>query len=319
MKRVMVVINKWWECDPALFAMLNDNARPSGSPWPTSLQPPRQRPDNKHLPPEDPKPAPRAVFPYNNFQAEVWCISDVLEHLDSSLQSSSEQKAKYLPKMFSHGPTPDLVIAVGTAEFPDAAISENGNVVIGTNVFMVNGHPDGSNPLSNWTVGPFERLIDSKLPRPLFEQLIKFDIPTACNRFLAVPLTPAATPWVVADYINVALGAVNVTDYSEYGLIDPTTAKTFWSKVQGAKAASIETTHGIIRVQSDSPFLFVSGIVDRFGYFDQEVNPRSHAQNTGAAHNAGLTVSWLLSRLDALPVALSIQHAETGSPRSCNR
>jgi hypothetical protein len=247
------------------------------------------------------------VFPYNNFQAEVWCISDVLEHLDSSLQSSSEQKANQLPKMFSYGAPPDLVVAVGTAEFPDPAVSENGNVVIGTKVFMVDGHPNGSNPLSKWAAGPFEQLIDSKLSRPVFQQLARFDVPAACNRFLAVPLTPAASPWVVADYINVGLGAVNVTDYSEYSFIDPITAKTFWSKVHDAKAASIETTHGIIRVQSDSPFLFVSGIVDRFGYFDQEVNPRGHAQNTAAAHNAGVVVSWLLDRLDSLPVALSAQ------------
>src|SRR5260370_28687928 len=98
--------------------------------------------------PTIPKPVPRAVFPYSNFQAEVWCISDVLEHLDSSLQSSSEQKAKYLPKMFAYGVTPDLVIAVGTAQFPDPAVSENGNVVVGTKVVMVDGHPNGSNPLS---------------------------------------------------------------------------------------------------------------------------------------------------------------------------
>ncbi len=300
MKRVMVVVNKWWECDPALFAMLNDNARPSGSPWPTALQPARKRPDNKHLPPEDPAPKPRAVFPYKNFAAEVWCISDLLEHLESKLQSSSEQKAKYLPKIFAYGAAPDLVMAVGTAESPDPDVSMNGSVVVGTKVFMVDGHPKGSNPLSNWTAGPFEKLIDSSLPRGDFDDLVRVDLPAACNRFLAVPLTPAEAPWVVADYINVALGAVNVTDYSEYGLVDPLTAKTFWSKVSDAKAGSIETTHGIIRVQSQSPFLFVSGIVDRFGHFDQEVNPRSHAQNTAAAHNTGVVVSWLLSRLDSL-------------------
>jgi hypothetical protein len=136
----------------------------------------------------------------------------------------------------------------------------------------------------------------------LFSGLVDFkaDVPTASNKFLAVPLAPSVIPWVLSDYINVALGAVNVTNYSEYALIDPNAAKTFWSKVQNAKAGSVETTHGIIRVQSDSPFLFVSGIVNRFGYFDQEVNPRSHAQNTGAAHNAGVIVSWLLKRLDTL-------------------
>jgi hypothetical protein len=246
------------------------------------------------------KPVPRAIFTYKTFNAEVWCISDLLEHLDPSLQSSSEQKAKYLPKMFSDGPSPDMVFAVGTAEFPDPVVSENGNVVVGTKVFMIDGHPNGSNPSSKWTRGPFEQLIDSTLPRSVFSNLVNFDVPLAANRFLAVPLAPATAPWVVADFNNVALGAVNVTDYSEYGLIDPLAAKIFWSKPREGKAASIETTHGIIRVQSDSPFLFVSGIVDRFGYFDQDVNPRSHSQNTAAAHNAGVVVSWLLSRLDGI-------------------
>ncbi|HVP42545.1 MAG TPA: hypothetical protein VMS96_03895 [Terriglobales bacterium] len=296
----MIVVNKWWECDPVLFAMLSDNARPPASPWPAVLQPPRPRPNPAQLPPENKNPSPRAVFTYRTFKAEVWCISDLLEHLDPALQSSSEQKAKYLPRIFSYGASPDLVFAVGTAEFPEAAVSENGNVVIGSKVFMVDGHPEGSNPLSKWTDGPFEQVIDSSLPRAFFSQLVAFDVPAAANRFLAVPLAPASAAWVVADYINVALGAVNVTDYSEYGIIDPLTAKIFWSKPRDGKAGSIETTHGIIRVQCESPFLFVSGIVDRFGYFDQDVNPRSHAQNTAAAHNAGVVVSWLLMRLDQL-------------------
>src|SRR5438128_956335 len=114
MKRVLTIINKWWECDPALMAMLNDNARPQGSPWPTwpkPLQPARPRPDPHHLPPEDPNPQPRAVFPYKNFTAEIWCVSVFLEHLSGSLQSSSEQKAILLPKVFRNQPPPDMVVA----------------------------------------------------------------------------------------------------------------------------------------------------------------------------------------------------------------
>ncbi len=263
--------------------------------------------DDDHLPAENTNPLPRAIFPYQQFHAEVWCISDLLEHLKSKYQSSSEQKAKYLPRIFNYGDAPDLVIAVGTAEFPDAVTTNNGNVTIGTKVFMVNGHPNPwdnrPNPDSQWKDGPFEKLIDSTLDPELFKKMVKFDVSAACNRFLTVPLAQAQSTWVIADYINVALGAVNVTDYSEYGLIDPITAKTFWSKVNGAKAASVETTHGLIRVQSESPFLFVSGIVNRFGCFDQEVNPRSHSQNTAAAHNSGVIVSWLLGRLDSLPVS----------------
>ena len=70
MKRVLIVVNKWWECDPALAAMLCDNTRPKGSPWPSPLQPPRRQPDPNHLPADNPNPLPRAVFPYKTFSAE---------------------------------------------------------------------------------------------------------------------------------------------------------------------------------------------------------------------------------------------------------
>ena len=65
--------------------------------------------------------------------------------------------------------------------------------------------------------------------------------------------------------------------------------------------ASIETTHGIIRAASAAPFLFVSGITDTVGRFDLEVTPRVYAQNVVAAHNAGVTLAWLLPGIvDAL-------------------
>jgi hypothetical protein len=43
--RVPVVINKWWDCDPALVAMVNDNTRPPNSPWPRMFHPARPRPE----------------------------------------------------------------------------------------------------------------------------------------------------------------------------------------------------------------------------------------------------------------------------------
>ena len=36
--RVLVVINKRWERDPALAAMLSDETRPPNSPWPSDLR-----------------------------------------------------------------------------------------------------------------------------------------------------------------------------------------------------------------------------------------------------------------------------------------
>lgn len=305
MKRVLVVVNKWWECDPALLAMLNDNARPANSPWPDAktFQPYRQRPKSA---PENLHPVPRAVFPYKNFAAEVWCISDLLEDLSSELQSSSEQKALRLPRIVTYGGTPDLVVAVGTAATPYVSPNQNGNVAVGTKIFMHDGHPGGSNPKSKWTEGPFDQVIASTVDQQLFSAMAKFDAAKAALRFLAVPLNPACSPdrspdcapTILLDFDNVALGTLNVTDYKEYNTFDPQTVQAFQAGPQNGKAASLETTHGLIRAKCGSPFIFVSGITDRLGHFDDEVAPRSHAQNTAAAHNAGVVTSWILSALD---------------------
>jgi hypothetical protein len=296
MRRLLVIFNKWWECDPAMMAMLSDNARPAGAPWPSQLQAPRRRPDPHALPPENPVPQPRAVFPYNNYGAEIWCISDLLEHLESNLQSSSEQKAILLPKIFSTTPPPDLVVAVGTAGTPYDSPNLNGNVVVGTKIYMHDAHPGGSNPLSKWN-GPFDKVLDSSLDTGLFAKLVQLDTGSVINRFLPVPLNPSPTLQVDAAFENVGLGTVNVTNYSEYGAMDPLTVDSFVHSGAKGKASSLETTHGIVRAQSEVPFLFVSGITDRLGHFDQEVSPRSYSQNTAAAHNAGVVVAWLMARL----------------------
>jgi hypothetical protein len=308
MRRVLAIINKWWECDPAMMAMLNDNARPAGSPWPNLLQPTRRRPDPRHLPPENPDPLPRAVFPYRNYSAEIWCISDLLEHLDPRFQSSSEQKAILLPKIFRKKPPADLVIAVGTAATPYDNPNQNGNVVVGSKIFMHDAHPGGSNPLSKWH-GPFDRTIDSSIDPGFFEQLMRLDVATMTSRFLPVPLNSSSSPQLQEGFDNVGLATINVTDYSEYDAMDPLTLQSFIACGSEGRAASLETTHGIIRVQSDSPFLFVSGITDRLGRFDQDVAPRSYSQDTAAAHNAGLVVSWLLYRFDQLIPHAALEEA----------
>lgn len=50
---------------------------------------------------------------------------------------------------------------------------------------------------------------------------------------------------------------------------------------------SIETTRGLIRLMAGEAFIFVSGITDRFGHFNQDLGPRTAAQNFLAVHNAG--------------------------------
>lgn len=111
------------------------------------------------------------------------------------------------------------------------------------------------------------------------------------SRFLPVPLSPAPTARLIAGHDLVALGSVSVTDSRGYATVDPETVRVFAEHHDPALAKSLETTHGLIRVQSDAPFLFVSGIANRVGFAASELFPRFYAQSTAAAHNAAIVVA----------------------------
>jgi hypothetical protein len=64
-----------------------------------------------------------------------------------------------------------------------------------------------------------------------------------------------------------------------------------------AQAGSVDTTLGLIRVYSTGPFMFVAGIVNRLGKASTELLPRKYAQDHIGAHNAGVVVADMLSRI----------------------
>lgn len=294
MKRVIVVINKWWEADPILNVLLHAKVRPSTVPWPSIFNHPRPRPLEIH--PENMHPVPRAVFLLTNSSIAIWCISDLLEHLPDTtkFQSSSQRKAEQLPKIFSL--QADLVIAVGTAGFPSEA-SMNGCVVIGSQVFIHNFHPNGENQDSDWRAAKFNQILVSSLRESMFNGMASFD--AAVTKRFIIPPNLAATPAIQSSYQGVSLGVVNVTDYAEYHLADDATLKAFALTGSPDSPISVETTHGVIRSQSESPFLFVSGITDRVGHFDTEVGHNEYSQNFVAAHNAGVVLAEMLPKVDA--------------------
>ena len=296
MKRVIVVINKWWEAEPILNALLHSKVRPSTVPWPSIFNHPRRRPLETPLPSENMNPVPRAVFLLRNCSIAFWCISDLLEHFadNAKFQSSSQRKAEHLPKIFSL--QSDLVIGVGTAGFP-SDISMNGCVVIGSQVFMHNYHPHGENPDSDWQVGRFDQILVSTLNESLFDRITSLDA-SVTTRFVRPP-NLAAEPLIQSRYKGVALGDVNVTDYGEYQLADAATLKAFSETGSSNPPISVETTHGVIRAQSETPFLFVSAITDRVGHFDSEVGRNEYSQNFAAAHNAGVVLAEMLPKIDA--------------------
>lgn len=296
MKRIVVIVNKWWECQPVLAVLLNRNATPAGFPWPSTLLPSKPYPTTPQ--PPDPSPRPRAVFTFSAIAAEVWCISDLLIQFDSVGQSSSENKANQLPQIASYGNTPDLVINVGTASSSDASVTRNGCVAVGTKVFMHDGHPGGSNPKSQWTAGPFDTILDSSVPAATFQAILASDPSPVAVGFMPVPINPAPTQNIAASFQATALCTINVTDPTEYAAKDLLTVQAFAALPSSAAvAASVDTTHGVVRATVGSAFLFISAVVNRLGLYGQEVAPRSFAQNTAGASNAGVLLAWLLMRL----------------------
>lgn len=163
-------------------------------------------------------------------------------------------------------------------------------MAIGTDIFMHDAHPSSfPNSLSTWR-GPFDQLIESRIDPKLFMQIAFFDSGSAVSHFLPVPLNPSEAPNISIGYGDIALGTLNVTDYTEYAILDPRTVKAFTEASLPNRPVSLETTHGLIRMQCEptkTPFLFVSGITDRLGFFNTDDATRSDAQNTAAARNAG--------------------------------
>lgn len=103
----------------------------------------------------------------------------------------------------------------------------------------------------------------------------------ALNRFLPAALNPSLSVDISISLGNVALGTINVTNAADYATKDPETVEAFSALGIAAVPVSLETTHGLIRnAANDCPFLFVSGIVNRFQQYGVDVVPRADAQNT---------------------------------------
>src|SRR4051812_47452884 len=83
--------------------------------------------------------------------------------------SSSEEKYRVLPNVIQND-NPDLVIAVGTAGYP-LEDSINGSVVVGSNFFIHDGHPD--NPKSNLKNENVGKILASNVNDKLFDVFSK--------------------------------------------------------------------------------------------------------------------------------------------------
>lgn len=299
-KRVLLIANKWWEADPLCGVLIHDKARPQGLtnfrylhyPAPRAVKPKQGDPR-----PPDPKAEPRLTFDCAGATIELWCLEELMNPAESS--SSSLEKARVLPGAIAYGAPPDLVIAFGTAGMREG-VSANGSVVVGRRVFIHDPRAGAPDRTGMWTPPQPDQLVESALPARALAQLDEQARYAAEARFLDCPVAPAEPPLVLVGNGFASLGVVNITNYDDYVWADAKAVASFEATAGlAAHIGSIETTHGVIRSASQAPFLFVSAITDTEGLFDYQVTPRVYAQNTAAAHNAGVAISWLLPSLVA--------------------
>jgi hypothetical protein len=304
--RTLIVVNKYWECDPVCWVLtnkyLNDCCKIT-LPWPQLINYP------SYGPVATVPTTPRLIYSTTTTQVEIWCISDLLSIFPNTpdYQSSSQKKMEVLNKIFAYSDLPvNLVVAVGTASSgpfcpPQQQNNINGSVVIGSKVFMHDGHPvTDPNPYSAWRCTYFDQIMSSTVSASLWKGLGGSTLETA---LLCPPTYPATNgQHIYTDGNYVAIGDINVTDYTEYPTKDKEAGQTFILKNPGNNdGVSLETTHGLIYAtardyfKGDPPFLFVSGVVDRFTMFNIDVNSKVYAQNVTGAHNAGVVVAQIVA------------------------
>jgi hypothetical protein len=249
---------------------------------------------------------PRAVFILKDgtsqtLEVKVWCIQDLMYYNippnpAKQSSSSSEEKYRVLPPVIQKD-NPDLVIAVGTAGYPSTT-SYNGSVVIGGNFFIHNGHP--GNPKSDLQHNDIGKVLPTNVNSKIFD-LVNKDFKNQVEpKFIRTPRNPAEPAVCIASKVYTAISSINVTDYSEYNWVDHEAIEHFRSIENKLPFNSLETTHGIIKLSTDKPIIFISAITDRLGYFDSEVNA---IQNYVSSFNAGIVAGQLLISVNEFVIA----------------
>ncbi|WP_121811682.1 hypothetical protein [Mucilaginibacter kameinonensis] len=304
MKRILLIANKQFEVEPILNALVHKLFRPANfpDPDPSSLTYyPWNKPKGTVL--------PRAVwtaFPGQQF--ELWCIEDLM--ISKPNPSSSEGKALDMPKILNYSPEPpSLTVALGTGAYGSKLENHNGCVVMGSNVFIHNYHADplNPNPDSNWSdPAHTDQLIASAIAPAFFDSIDSATKKAIAQNLLKPYFFPADTIEFLWDINYVALSSVNVTDYKEFPKSDPAAMKAITDANLGLPIGSMESTHGLIRLLYDCPFIFLTGIANRFMQFgvdangtDNQGNVKTNTVNYTASFNIGVALGALMPKISS--------------------
>ncbi len=289
-KKILVIINKSWECEPFMEAVKECGfldrvlADTEGS-------------DQEEQAAEGQSPRIRGAYRLRKEDVIIRCIEDLMD--PGKGKSNSQEKHRVLPKCI-RADAPDLVISVSTAEstpeaqnFPEAALPDgkslNGCVLVGGQYFMYDAREYDPASESKLDVATFDIL---KYDEALFEtfQGLSGEV---YEKFLEPPHHPAKEGCVLAASKYGCVGVVNVEHYEKYEEADPAAYEKYDKDKKLYPPMSIETTHGIVRMSTpdDTPVIFVSPVVDRYKSFSEDVEGD---QNHHCAYNSGVAVSGYL-------------------------
>lgn len=285
--KLHVIANKNWEVEPLLNAFLTRKIYKN-----------IDLPDKIIFPLKNSEPIlkHRAEFnTRNNITVQISCVQDFI--LDPSKEKSSQYKYEVaLPILFENEDS-DLIICFGTAGYPED-IEINGSAMMGHNFFIHSGRDD--NPESKLKLEEEGKVFGeaSVITKNIYTVLAPDKNKLPITSYLQqIPENPKKKPTAVATSTNVAISVINITDYDDYIWADKDGLDRYKSVDTKRRAASIETTHGLIAVYAKKlkmPSMWVSAITDREGFFDIEVNPM---QNYMCAYNAGIVMAKVIDSL----------------------
>lgn len=292
LSKIVVLANKWWEAT-ALGSVLEHtrDIKQKFSASPSALV------TERLLSPREYGQSSRIVGELSGIRFEVLCIEDLVGRDHNS--SSSCHKQQVLCKAAGCGDFEGaLVVAFGTCASPLPQCA--GNVVVGSDVFVF----DARDPSESGEFAELGDQVDSVVASEIGRKIlassdIQATLTELPSRFVVPPNSPSNNPTVIADVHEVALSVVNVLDNRLYHKYDSIALERFSSKAVPGEIRSVETTHGLIRLCIDQPFLFVSGVTNQLGRFEQELPSPQYSQAFAASHNAAVCVSWLLPSLCA--------------------
>lgn len=237
------------------------------------------------------KEKPRLRLQFDSTRIDVWCIEDLIpEGRDTSFTAEKLTAIQFLKER--HIDPGSLVIAFGTAASPNADFA--GSVVVGCKVFVTDAKEDDKGSPTASISDKLNSIIGSSSGEILIGSINQERINDAELRFLSARNGAAVVPKLFASPTSVSVGVVNVSNNKEYKKWDSAALERFAVVASGSYTLSMDTTLGLVRLSLNNPFLFIAGIANRVGFFNEEVGNRKYSQNFAAVHNAAICLAWLL-------------------------